>query len=239
MNVMDRGAAGAMKKRAAIWINAKGRKLEENERRVDNFADIAPLFQIYIELTFRYVLISELHGETAATYCESTCSLARRRNIMLHREDEGTRRPLMHVHIRYRLRSSIRIASVPLPAVDCCTSAYRGLCGDIYISEPSSINELTILSRTLSIKEILICYLMVDNERVVRLQLKNEFGVQIIPLVSFFFTIFYSVIFIPTINKYLFPFYFPAYVVWHTPHKNTWIHEPRRAALDTRHSKMA
>lgn len=32
------------------------------------------------------------------------CSLARRRNIMLHHEDEGIRRPLMHVHIRYRLR---------------------------------------------------------------------------------------------------------------------------------------
>ncbi|KYN26886.1 hypothetical protein ALC57_03701 [Trachymyrmex cornetzi] len=60
------------------------------------------------------VLISELHEQTAATHCESTCSLARRRNIMLHREDEGTRRPLMHVHIRYWLRLSIRIASVPL-----------------------------------------------------------------------------------------------------------------------------
>ncbi|EGI68522.1 hypothetical protein G5I_02808 [Acromyrmex echinatior] len=131
------GAAGAMKKRAAIRINAKGRKLEENERRVvsmyritDNFANIAPLFQMHIELIS--VLISELHGQTAATHCESTCSLVRRRNIMLRLEDEGTRRPLMHVHIRYWLRSSIRIASVPLLAADCCTSAYPGLCGDIH-----------------------------------------------------------------------------------------------------------
>ena len=51
---------------------------------------------------------------------------------MLRLEDEGTRRPLMHVHIRYWLRSSIRIASVPLLAADCCTSAYPGLCGDIH-----------------------------------------------------------------------------------------------------------